>query len=110
MPRLLEESILGLMEAVEEEFEKQSVGNNTPYEMQINVLWNVKDHKKASSVSRRDSKIEKESGSRSALGNTSQRATEVQYLASLSCVGARVGHKLVMPPDNASTATRQREH
>jgi len=48
-PFLIEakESILGLMEAVEEEFEKQSVGNNTPYEMQINVLWNVKDHKKA---------------------------------------------------------------
>eukprot|EP00971_Amphidinium_carterae_P133769 2649828-Amphidinium_carterae.1 len=41
------ETILGLMEAVEEEFERQSIENDTPYELQINVLWNVKDHKKA---------------------------------------------------------------
>eukprot|EP00927_Polykrikos_kofoidii_P011411 TRINITY_DN1483_c0_g1_i1.p1 TRINITY_DN1483_c0_g1~~TRINITY_DN1483_c0_g1_i1.p1 ORF type:complete len:515 (+),score=107.22 TRINITY_DN1483_c0_g1_i1:73-1617(+) len=40
-------SIVDLMDDAEEAFEKISAESGTPLELQINVLWNVKDHKKA---------------------------------------------------------------
>jgi len=41
------ETILSLMEAVEDVFEELSEAAGAPHALQINVLWNIKDHKKA---------------------------------------------------------------
>lgn len=42
-----EQKIVDLMDQCETLFEEQSAKAGQPHELQINVLWNTKDHKKA---------------------------------------------------------------